>query len=261
MAAVPALYQMLLAHEPFRALDFSQLRLALCGAAPFAESDIEQLSALIGPGKFCEVYGMTETSPLQTLNPANALKPGFAGIPLPGTDLRIVDTDDGTRQMPVGEPGEIIVAGPQVMKGYLNLPEASANALREHDGKIWMHTGDIGFMDEDGYVKVCDRSKDMLIVGGYKVFSVEIENKLLSLPEIAMCAVVGRADEKRPGNEVVQLFVQPVVSAEDEHKLKDRISEFCRANMAPYKVPKEIFIVDAIPLTSVGKIDKKALRA
>ncbi len=259
LAGVPALYQMLLAYEPFRYLDFARLRLAISGAAPFSEADIGELEALIGPDKFCEVYGMTETGPVQTVNPPGALKPGYVGIPLPGTEVRIVDEDDGQTRMPAGEPGEIMVCGPQVMQGYLYMPEATAEALREHDGRTWMHTGDVAFMDEDGYIKICDRSKDMLIVGGYKVFSVEIENKLLALPEVAMCAVVGRPDDKRPGNDVVQLYVQTAEDI-DPTGLEQKLTDFCRANMAPYKVPREIHFVEAIPLTSVGKIDKKALR-
>jgi long-chain acyl-CoA synthetase len=261
IAAVPVLYQMLVAHEAFRTLDFSSLRIAVSGGAPFSATDIARLEALIGPGKFCEVYGMTETSPVSTLNPARRLKPGFVGIPVPGTEVRIVDVEHGTRTMPPGEPGEIIASGPQVMHGYLNLPEASASALRVLDGRTWMYTGDIGFMDEDGYVKVCDRSKDMLIVGGFKVFSVEVENKVLELSQIASCAVVGRPDPDRAGNEIVQLHV--VKSSACEHgdeQLRGIITEFCRANMAPYKVPKEILIRETMPLTSVGKIDKKALR-
>jgi long-chain acyl-CoA synthetase len=261
IAAVPVLYQMLVANELFRSLDFSSLRIAVSGGAPFSATDIARLEALIGPGKFCEVYGMTETSPVQTLNPARRLKPGFVGIPVPGTEVRIVDAEHGTRTMPPGEPGEIIASGPQVMHGYLNLPDASASALRVLDGRTWMYTGDIGFMDEDGYVKVCDRSKDMLIVGGYKVFSVEVENKLLELPQIAGCAVVGRPDPDRPGNEIVVLHVlkSPACDRGDD-ELRSIIIEFCRANMAPYKLPKEILFRDAMPLTSVGKIDKKALR-
>ena len=260
IANVPALFQMLVNAESFRALEFSQLRIAVSGAAPFSVEEIKRLEEVVGKNKFCEVYGMTETSPVQTLNPANAFKPGFVGVPLPCTDLRIVDAESG-EDMPVGTPGEVVVSGPQVMSGYLAMPEASADALREHDGKIWMHTGDIGFLDEEGYLKICDRSKDMLIVGGYKVFSVEIESKLQALPFVEMSAVVGRADENRPGNDVVQLYVQRNESepADDEKHIA-AITEFCRANMAPYKVPKEIFFVDAIPLTSVGKIDKKALR-
>src|SRR5690606_6929421 len=159
-------------------------------------------------GRFCEVYGMTETSPVQTLNPSTRFKPGWVGIPLPGTDLCIVDAETGTEALPLGQVGEVIVTGPQVMQGYLAAPDASALALRERDGKLWMYTGDIGFLDEDGYLKICDRSKDMLIVGGYKVFSVEVETKLAEVPFVAMSAVVGKPDTARPGNDIVQLYVQ-----------------------------------------------------
>ena len=259
IAAVPALYQMLVAHPLFRALDFSSLRIAASGGAPFAEADIRSLEAVIGPGKFCEVYGMTETSPVQTCNPPARLKPGFVGIPVPGTEVRIVDVVDRQRTMPLGEPGEIIAAGPQVMSGYLNRPDD--DALRTFDGHTWMYTGDIGFMDEEGYVRLCDRSKDMLIVGGFKVFSVEVENKLLELPQIAACAVVGRADPERAGSEIVQLHVQKSPScALGDDELRALITDHCRTHMAVYKVPKEIFFPEALPLTAVGKIDKKALR-
>ncbi|MGC1508592.1 AMP-binding protein [Ketobacter sp.] len=261
LANVPALFQMLVNSAAFRALDFSQLRIAVSGAAPFSVDEIRRLENVIGTGKFCEVYGMTETAPVQTLNPGNAFKPGFVGLPLPATDLRILDPENGVEELAPGVPGEVVVSGPQVMRGYLAMADASRDALREHDGKVWMHTGDIGFLDDEGYLKICDRSKDMLIVGGYKVFSVEVESKLQSLPFVEMCAVVGREDEDRPGNDVVQVYVQRnnAEPAHDEQQ-KAAIIEFCRANMAPYKVPKELFFVDAIPLTSVGKIDKKALR-
>ncbi len=261
IAAVPALFQMLVADERFRALDFSQLRIVVSGAAPFSEEEIKRLEAVVGKGLFCEVYGMTETSPVQTLNPAQKFKPGFVGIPLPGTELCIVDAESGNEELPLGEAGEIIVAGPQVMQGYLAAPEANAKALRERDGKVWMYTGDIGYLDKDGYLKICDRSKDMLIVGGYKVFSVEVESKLAELPFVAMSAVVGRSDTQRVGNDVVQVYIQrrPGTTL-TEAEQREAVVDYCRANMAPYKVPKEIFFVDAIPLTSVGKIDKKALR-
>lgn len=262
IAAVPALFQMLVADERFRALDFSQLRIVVSGAAPFSEEEIKRLEAVVGKGLFCEVYGMTETSPVQTLNPAQKFKPGYVGIPLPGTDLKIVDAETGNEELPLGEAGEIIVAGPQVMQGYLAAAEANAKALRERDGKIWMYTGDIGFLDKEGYLKICDRSKDMLIVGGYKVFSVEVEGKLAELPFVAMSAVVGRPDTQRVGNDVVQVYIQRRPGTLlSEAEQREAVVDYCRANMAPYKVPKEIFFVDAIPLTSVGKIDKKALRA
>ena len=260
LAAVPALYQMLCANETFKGLDFSGLRMAISGAAPFAKEEVQKLESVVGAGKFCEVYGMTETSPVITLNPASHFKECHVGIPLPGTDVRIVDVDTG-KTMPLGEPGEIIAAGPQVMQGYLAMPEATEKALQEIDGKRWMHTGDIGVMDEDGFVRVCDRSKDMLIVGGYKVFSVEVEGKVQSLPWVGMCAVVGRPDSNRPGNEIVQLYVERSAACDtSDTELKAELDRFCRENMSPYKVPKEVFFLDAIPLTSVGKIDKKALR-
>ncbi|MCG8438693.1 MAG: AMP-binding protein [Pseudomonadales bacterium] len=261
LAAVPALYQMLCANETFKGLDFSGLRMAISGAAPFAKEEVQKLESVVGAGKFCEVYGMTETSPVITLNPASHFKEAHVGIPLPGTDVRIVDAEDGTTLMPLGEAGEIIASGPQVMQGYLEMPEATKKSLREMDGKLWMHTGDVGVMDEDGFVRVCDRSKDMLIVGGYKVFSVEVEGKVQSLPWVAMCAVVGRPDTKRPGNDVVQLYVERTPDCQQsEEALKAELEGFCRENMSPYKVPKEVFFIDAIPLTSVGKIDKKSLR-
>jgi long-chain acyl-CoA synthetase len=165
--------------------------------------------------------------------------------------------------MPFNEPGEIIASGPQVMKGYLNLPGESARALRVLDGRTWMFTGDVGYMDEEGYVHVCDRAKDMLIVGGYKVFSVEIEDKLKALDCIAQSAVIGTPDTARPGNDIVNLYVEltPEARARDEEAVRAEILAFCRENMAPYKVPKHLILIEQIPVTAVGKIDKKALRA
>lgn len=268
LAAVPTLYQMLVNSPAFRALDFSCLRVCVSGAAPFSPEQIQQLENVVGEGRFCEVYGMTETSPVQTLNPAGRFKQGCVGLPLPQTHVRIVDATDGVTPMPCGEPGEIIVSGPQVMKGYWKMPNATEKSLRVLDGKRWMYTGDIGAMDEEGYVRICDRSKDMLIVGGYKVFSVEVESKVLSLPFVELCAVVGKPDVARPGNDIVQLFIQLNAAAKEKYStaaaqesLQAEVVAFCREQMAPYKVPKEIFFVKAVPLTSVGKIDKKALRA
>ena len=137
------------------------------------------LESVVGQNKMVEVWGMTETSPLITVNPGRGRKKlGRVGLPLPNTEFRIVALEDGAAQVPMGEEGEFLCSGPQVMTGYLNKPEETKNALREHDGKIWMHTGDDGRMDDDGFVYVVDRPKDMIIVGGYKVFSSEVEDKL-----------------------------------------------------------------------------------
>lgn len=262
MANVPTLYQMLMEHPEFRKVDFSHLKMAISGAAPFPSQLIHQLETIIGQGKLCEVYGMTETSPLLTCNPGSRPRIGSVGIPVVGTDIRIVDAETGTREMPTGEPGELIARGPQIMKGYLNLPDASAKALREFDGHVWMYTGDIAKIDNEGYITICDRSKDMLIVGGFKVFSVEVEGKLADLDVIELSAVIGTPDEKRPGNDIVNLYVQLKAHARerDPDTVKTEILAFCREHMAAYKVPKHIHIRDALPLTPVGKLDKKSLR-
>lgn len=260
--AVPTLLQMLLQEEKFHQVDFSNLKMAVTGAAPLTAADRKKVEELIGKNMLCDAFGMTETSPVYVVNPPQRLKPTALGIPVPGADVKIVDVETGTKEMPTGESGEIITSGPHVMKGYLNLPEESAKALREFDGKTWMYTGDVGFIDDEGYVSISDRAKDMLIVGGYKVFSVELEDKLNDLDFVSNTAVVGAADSARPGNDIVNLFVELAADAKDRdhEELKSELIAFCRKTMSPYKVPKVIHIIDAIPLTPVGKIDKKLLR-
>jgi long-chain acyl-CoA synthetase len=262
MIGVPALYDMMVANPAFADIDFSKLRVAVSGAAPLTRGSYDALSAIIGEKKISDAFGMTETAPCYTVNPPKQYKLGSIGFPVPNAKVRIRDVETGNHDMPFGEPGEIVCTGPQVMKGYLNLPNESAKALREIDGERWMFSGDVGYMDEDGYIFLCDRAKDMLIVGGYKVFSVEVEDKLSAIPEIGACAVIGTEDKGRPGNDIVNLYVE--LSAHykdaDQKTVKDKISTFCRESMAAFKAPKHIHFIDAIPLTAVGKIDKKALR-
>jgi long-chain acyl-CoA synthetase len=262
LSNVPALYQMLLDEPEFHKIDFSGLKMAFSGAAPAPAELIRRVEKVVGEGKYCEAYGLTETSPVLTLNRLGSARPGTIGHPMPETDIRIVDAETGTREMPVNEPGELIARGPQVFRGYLGLPEETAKALREFEGQTYFYTGDIAAKDEQGYFRICDRAKDMLIVGGYKVFSVEVENKLKEMPEIELSALIGTPDDKRPGNDVVNLFVQLTTAgqAHGEETVRERILEFCREKLAPYKVPKHIHILPQIPLTPVGKIDKKALR-
>jgi len=262
LAAVPALYDMLLATPAFREIDFSGLHVVKTGAAPMAATTRDGLIEVVGPGKMADVFGMTETSPCYTMHPRGRYKVGSVGIPVPGADVRIADVEDRDRLLAPGEVGEIISTGVHVMKGYLNLPEETANALRELDGRRWMYSGDVGHMDEEGYVFVRDRAKDMLIVGGFKVFSVEVEEKVKGVAGVAECAVIGYPDTERPGNDVVHLFVQRESGVEaTDAELSDGILGFCRENMARYKVPRHVHIIEQIPLTPVGKIDKKALRA
>ena len=260
---VPSLFMMLMANENFKKLDFSNMRYCMSGAAPFPVDAANALEAIVGKNKMVEVWGMTETSPLITVNPGRGTKKiGSVGLPLPNTEFRIVSLLDGETEVPMGEEGELICSGPQVMKGYLNKPEETANALRVHDGRIWMHTGDVGRMDDDGFVYVVDRAKDMLIVGGYKVFSSEVEDKFYKHPAIGICALIGLPNPDRPDSEIVKLFVQKSETYKDkpDAEVEAELMAFAREKLAPYKVPKIIEFVPAIPMTSVGKINKKALR-
>ena len=263
LGAVPTLYQMIADHPLSEEINFSKLLNASTGAAPITGDDRQRIEQMLGGIVLSDSFGMTETGPTIVVNPPERCKPEALGIPVPSVDVRIVDIETGMTEMPYGEAGEIIVSTPCLMQGYLNRPDETSNSLREWCGKTWMHTGDVGVMDEEGYVYIKDRAKDMLIVSGFKVFSVEVEDKLSALECITLSAIIGSPDESRRGSEVVNLFVEltPEAKNEDPAKMEEEILEFCRAEMAPYKVPKVIHFVDAIPLTPVGKIDKKVLRA
>jgi len=200
---------------------------------------------------------------LITINPYKGLKKvGTVGVPIQGTYVKLVDLATGAKEVPLGEEGEIIVRGPQVMKGYYNKPEETAHALRDFQGEKWLYTGDVAKMDDDGFFTIVDRAKDMLIVGGYKVFSKEVEETLYVHPAVGFCAIVGVPNPERPGSEIVKALIQLDQSHKDKDRegLKSEIAEYCTENMAPYKRPKIIEFVDELPLTTVGKVDKKALR-
>ena len=255
---------MMLAEEPaFRTLDFSSLKFCISGASPYPAESILELERVIGSGKLMEVYGLTESSPIITMNPRLGVKKiGTVGLPVSSTEVRVVDLEDGTTQVPVGEEGELIVSGGQVMHEYLGRSEETRIALREHDGRIWLHTGDVARMDEDGYFTIVDRTKDMLNVGGFKVFSREVEEKLYEHPAIEFCAIIGVPNVKRPGTDVVKLVVElsQAQKTRNSDEVKAALTAFCRENFSPYKVPKHIEIIDEMPLTMVGKVDKKALK-
>jgi long-chain acyl-CoA synthetase len=248
MANVPSLYQMLMANPKFKELDHTQLGACISAAAPFPVESQQELESIIGKGKLLELYGMTETSPVSTMNPSRGQKKlGSVGMPVQNVDCRMVDPGTG-EEVPVGEPGEICVKGPLVMQGYFNKPQETKNAVDE-DG--YMHTGDVGIMDEDGYIRIVDRTKDMIIVGGFKVFSSKVEDILANHPAIGTLA------------ELVKAFVQldPDYSFDgDQDALKENIIEFAKEKCSPYEIPKIIEIIDEMPLTAVGKIDKKVLR-
>jgi len=260
---VPSLYQMLLNEPLFKDLDFSGLNLCISGAAPFPTDSLKALDEVVGAGKVVEVYGMTETSPLITMNPYKGKKKiGSIGVPLQNTYVKLADLQGGKTEVAPGEPGELIVRGPQVMKEYFNRPQETAKTIKEFQGAAWLYTGDVAVMDEDGFFTLVDRAKDMLIVSGYKVFSKEVEETLQQHPLVEICAIVGIPDPKKPGSELVKAVIQLTAekAGQDLAQSKQKILEYCRENMAPYKVPKIIEFMDELPLTAVGKVDKKLLR-
>jgi long-chain acyl-CoA synthetase len=257
---VPSLYQILIKNPKFREIDHSELGTCISAASPFPKESQIELESIIGKGKLLELYGMTETSPVSTMNPSiGEKKLGTVGLPIQNVELKLVEPDTG-KEVPLGDPGEICVRGPLVMQGYYNKPEETKKAI-DSDG--YMHTGDVGIMDEEGYIRIVDRTKDMIIVGGYKVFSSKVEDTLMKHPAIGMIALIGEPNPDRPGSEIVNAYIQvdPDYSYDgNEEKLKSQIEAFAKEQCAPYEVPKKIHIMEEIPLTAVGKIDKKVLR-
>ena len=255
---VPSLFQMLLANPRFKTLDHSRLLTCICAAAPFPEESQKEFEEIVGHGKLMEVYGMTETAPLTVMNPAaNKKKLGTIGLPILNTEIKLVDPTT-RNEVPIGEPGEICVRGPQVMVGYYNKPKETAAAI---DAEGFMHTGDVAIMDEEGYLRIVDRTKDMIIVGGFKVFSKRVEEIMAGHPAIEMIATIGMANPQRPGSEIVKAYITRSANADSEEEaLKAEIFAFAREKLAPYEVPKVIEFRDELPLTTVGKIDKKVLR-
>jgi long-chain acyl-CoA synthetase len=260
LANVPSLYQMLMADPAFKKLDHSGLGTCISAAAPFPEESQRELERIIGEGKLLELYGMTETSPVATMNPSKGKKKlGSIGMPFLNVACKLVDPGSG-EEVPLGEAGEVCVKGPLVMQGYLNRPEETRHAI-DDDG--YMHTGDVGIMDEDGFIRLVDRTKDMIIVGGFKVFSSKVEDVLSNHPAIELMALVGIDNPKRPGSEIVKAYIQRDSGYRfdgGEDALKEDIIKFARDKCAPYEIPKVIEFIDEIPLTAVGKIDKKVLR-
>ena len=260
MANVPSLYQMLMANPKFKELDHSTLGTCISAAAPFPKESQAELENIIGEGKLLELYGMTETSPVSTMNPSKGKKKlGSVGMPFLNVECKLVDPAMG-EEVPLGEAGEICIKGPLVMEGYFNKPDETRVAI-DDDG--YMHTGDVAIMDEDGFLTIVDRTKDMIIVGGYKVFSSKVEDILSKHPAMGMLALIGQSNPDRPGSEIVTAYVQidPLFNFDgDEESLKENIIQFAKEKCAPYEVPKKIEFIDEMPLTAVGKIDKKVLR-
>jgi len=255
---VPTLFMELMKKEAFRKLDFSWLEWCGSGAAPFPPEYIREFENIVGKGKLVEVCGMTETSPITTALPLYGMKvPGSVGIPLPDTEAKLVDPETGLI-VPVGEPGEFVAKGPQVFTiGYHNRPEETANTLK--DG--WIYTGDICQMDENGYFYVVDRMKDMVNISGFKVFTRQVDDVLMEHPDIDMAATIGLPDPARPGSEIVVSAIVLKPGCEKSEAMREKIGQYMKAKVAPYKVPKRIEFMDELPKSAVGKILKRELRA
>lgn len=254
--AVPTLYSVLVNHPLVKKFDLSSIVACASGAAPLPVELARQFEEKTGAVIF-EGYGLSETSPVTHVNPTNRKdrKFGSIGLPIPGTDIKILDVDTGTKELPLGEDGEIAVSGPQVMKGYWNRPEENELVFRVMDGKRFFLTGDIGHMDEEGFTVITDRKKDMIDVGGLKAYPREIEEVLYGHPKVANVAVVGVPDEK--SGQAVKAFIQlkPGQTATAEE-----IIEYCRDKMAGYKRPRYVEFREALPMTTVGKILRRQLR-
>ncbi len=233
----PTLFTSLLGHPDFGRTDWSSVHTCYSGSAALPEETLKRWRDAVGAPVY-EGYGQTEAGPVLSFNPARGVtKPGSVGIPVPQTEIRIVD-------------GEIVARGPQLMQGYRNRPQETAEALR--DG--WLHTGDLGELDPDGYLYVRGRKKDMVIVGGYNVYPREVEEVLCSHPAVAEAAVVGGPDPY--WGECLHAYV-----ALREHATGAALLSFCKERLARYKIPATLEILDSLPKTSVNKLDKLALKA
>jgi long-chain acyl-CoA synthetase len=254
---VPTVYYELMKTPGFRALDHKNLKWCLSAAAPFPEESIGELEAVIGKGNFIELYGMTETSPVTCCNPRYGVKkPGSIGLPMPDTDFILIDPETGQPAKP-GETGEIAIKGPQVMKEYFEKPQETANVFRNG----WLHTGDVARMDEDGYFYIVDRLKDMVIVSGFKVFTRELDEVLMKHPDISQAASIGLPDPERPGSERVACAIVLKPGVEKSEAQKQKIVQYLKENVAPYKIPKLIEFMDQLPTSGVGKILKREIKA
>jgi long-chain acyl-CoA synthetase len=252
---VPAMYIAILNHPQVADYDLRSIRVCLSGGASLPAEVAQQFEAMTG-GKLVEGYGMSESSPLTAGNPVfGQTKIGSVGMPFPSTELAVVDLESGEqgelRFLDVGQTGELVVRGPQVMKGYYNNPEETSNAI---DAAGWLHTGDIATMDADGYFSIVDRKKDLIIASGFNIVPREVEEVLFTHPHVLEAAVVGVPDPKR--GETVKAFV---VLKQGQRATVEELRDFCRERLAPYKVPAMIEFRTELPKSQVGKTLRRIL--
>jgi long-chain acyl-CoA synthetase len=256
---VPTLYSAILNHPDVRArkIDLSSIKLCFCGASALMAETKRQFESLTG-SRIIEGYSLTEAMMACCVNPVKGTnKIGSIGVPLPDIDVRIVDADEGTRELPVREVGELILRAPQHMSEYWNNPAETAVTLRTHgDDEVWVHTGDLAYIDEDGYIFIVDRKKDMLKTSGFQVWPREIEEVLASHPAVLDVGVAGIPDAMK--GEVPKAWV---VLKAGQSATEDELRRYCREKLAPYKVPAKIEFRPDLPKTMVGKVLRRALVA
>ncbi|MCV4275111.1 long-chain-fatty-acid--CoA ligase FadD1 [Pseudomonas capsici] len=236
-------------NQEFRNLDFSSLKVTLSGGMALQLAVAERWKEVTNCS-ICEGYGMTETSPVATVNPISNIQMGTIGIPVPSTLCKVID--DAGNELPLGEVGELCVKGPQVMKGYWQRQEATDEIL---DAEGWLKTGDIAIIQPDGYMRIVDRKKDMILISGFNVYPNELEDVLAGLPGVLQCAAIGIPDEK--SGESIKVFV---VAKPGVTLTKEQVMEHMRANLTGYKVPRSVEFRDVLPTTNVGKILRRELR-
>ncbi len=253
LPAVPPIYERLAAAAREGRVDLTSIRYAISGAMALPPAVVETWEAVSG-GLLVEGYGMTETSPISLGNPAaTTRRPGTVGVPFPSTRIRIVDPDDPFRDLAIGQPGELLIHGPQVFAGYWNRPQESAAVLLPGG---WIRTGDIAVADADGFVRIVDRIKELIITGGFNVYPSEVEDVLRELPEIEDLAVVGVTSAGDSGEEVVVAVVAVAGATVDP----ERVRAYAHERLTGYKVPRRVVVVEELPRSQIGKILRRRVR-
>jgi long-chain acyl-CoA synthetase len=254
---VPLLYNGISNHPDVKAgkYDLSSIKACISGSAPLMRETKDKFEELTG-GKVFEGYGLSEAPTATHCNPLVGLnKTGSIGLPFPDVDAKIISLDDGETEMPQGEIGELVINGPQVMKGYHNMPTETANALRKlKDGKIWLFTGDIARMDEDGYFYIVDRKKELIKPGGFQVWPREVEEVIASHPKVLEVGVGGIPDPNRGETVKAWVVVKP-----GETLTAEELKAYCKEHLAPYKVPSHYEFRSELPKTTVGKVLRREL--
>jgi len=248
---VPTIYVAINNAPDLHKYHIESIRICISGAAPLPVEVQQQFEKNTG-GRLVEGYGLSETSPVTHANPVyGKRKPGSIGLPMPDTEFKIVDVETGEKELPIGEIGELCIRGPQVMEGYLNMPEENAQSLR--DG--WFYTGDIAKIDEDGYTYIVDRKKDMVIAGGFNIYPRDVEEVLYTHPKVMEAAVAGINDPYR--GETLKAYI---VLKEGETMTEEEVFEHCKTSLAVYKVPKLVEFRPELPKTMIGKVLRRMLR-